>query len=346
MTLLTVGLAAGAIAPWLLPSSVFAQQNSSQGDAQQIATQPTATQATATQATSNPQTFPDIQEHWARPFIESLAQADIVRGYPDGTYRPNQAMTRDEFSALVRQAFDRERERQIASGSTFTDVPEDYWAERAIQEAYEQGFVNADPNGQFRPREPIARVDAIATLATVVEPVSGQTAQATQPQASPSPAASTTAQAAPAQTASAPRQRRQQAMPLAFGALLQPFITPRVAQAATALPAQVAASVAPVAQPSPAASPEATAQASPAVTSLATYYDDADRIPETVAQATRVATQSGIVVNHPNIRLLEPQQPTTRGDAAAFVHQALVNRGQLQPLPQTVAAAEYVVRPE
>jgi hypothetical protein len=34
--------------------------------------------------------FPDIQDHWARPFIEPLAEKDILAGYLDGTYRPNQ----------------------------------------------------------------------------------------------------------------------------------------------------------------------------------------------------------------------------------------------------------------
>ena len=46
-------------------------------------------------------TFSDINSHWARPFIESLAEAKIVNGFPDGTFKPNQPVTRAEFATLV-----------------------------------------------------------------------------------------------------------------------------------------------------------------------------------------------------------------------------------------------------
>ncbi|GAB4196232.1 MAG: hypothetical protein Fur006_43480 [Coleofasciculaceae cyanobacterium] len=49
-------------------------------------------------------TFSDVSNHWARPFIESLAEAKIVNGFPDGTFKPNQPVTRAEFATLVQTA--------------------------------------------------------------------------------------------------------------------------------------------------------------------------------------------------------------------------------------------------
>jgi len=47
----------------------------------------------------------DIQGHWAQPCIELLLQEGVLSGYPDGTFRPEQAVTRAEFAAMVCKAF-------------------------------------------------------------------------------------------------------------------------------------------------------------------------------------------------------------------------------------------------
>ncbi|MEB3148076.1 MAG: S-layer homology domain-containing protein, partial [Sphaerospermopsis sp.] len=50
---------------------------------------------------SNTASFPDIQNHWARLFIQALAQRRILNGYPDGSFRPNSPVTRAEFAAII-----------------------------------------------------------------------------------------------------------------------------------------------------------------------------------------------------------------------------------------------------
>jgi hypothetical protein len=37
-------------------------------------------------------TFPDLQNHWSRPFVEALTAQNIIAGYPDGTFRPDNLM--------------------------------------------------------------------------------------------------------------------------------------------------------------------------------------------------------------------------------------------------------------
>lgn len=107
-------------------------------------------------------TFSDINSHWARPFIESLAEAKIVNGFPDGTFKPNQPVTRAEFATLVQTAF---RSQNIRDSRKFNDVSNSYWAAPAIEKAYSTGFMSGYPNNLFRPQEQIPRVQALVSLA-------------------------------------------------------------------------------------------------------------------------------------------------------------------------------------
>ncbi|MEH2121997.1 fasciclin domain-containing protein [Nostoc sp.] len=105
-------------------------------------------------------------DYWARPFIQALADNNVIAGFPDGTFRPNQAVTRAEFAALIQKAFgNQNRVRQLSAGG-FSDVPANYWAASAIQSAYETGFLAGYPGNVFRPNQEIPRVQGIVALAS------------------------------------------------------------------------------------------------------------------------------------------------------------------------------------
>ncbi|MBE9010343.1 S-layer homology domain-containing protein [Pseudanabaenaceae cyanobacterium LEGE 13415] len=284
--------------------------------------------------------FPDTQNYWAQPFIAALAERNIVRGYPDGRFRPDETVDRDEFAAMLRAAFNEPAQRRISSGSDFRDVPEGYWAAPAIKEAYQAGFMSGYPGGTFRPQQPVTRVEALASLVQTLDLNSKVPANA---QVAAAPTNQTTAQAPTNQAAAQPTRqaRRRMMLPLASLALLQPFVAP-VRQAAAALPTQPQAA-APQTTAAKANTPQKPEQRS---LQLTDFYTDADRIPQYANWAVETATRSNIVVNHPNVRELNPQRPATRGEVAAIVHQALVNQGKLPALGQNVPASEYVVRAE
>jgi uncharacterized lipoprotein YddW (UPF0748 family) len=105
--------------------------------------------------------FSDIQSHWARSFIEALAEQGIVRGFEDRTFRPDQPVRRSEFAALLQAAFPRSPKR---TAIPFTDVPANHWAAAAIRRVYETGFLSGFPNRQFRPDEPITRTQMWVSL--------------------------------------------------------------------------------------------------------------------------------------------------------------------------------------
>jgi hypothetical protein len=157
-------------------------------------------------------------------------------------------------------------------------------------------------------------------------------------------AATTKAQTKPAAQPSNRRAaRRQMVLPLASLALLQPLMMLRSAQAA---PASGAGSTSTSANQKPTVAKNSASSQQTASALLNQYYTDANRIPKYAVNSVAEATRAGIVVNHPNLKVLNPNQPATRGEIAAFIHQALVDSGRIQPLPQNQAAAKYVVRPE
>ncbi len=112
---------------------------------------------------NQPPRFPDIENHWARPFIEGLAARKIVSGFPDGTYKPEQPTTRAQFAALITAIFRTGVNRPYVP---FIDVSKRHWAAKAIQKAYETGYLSGYPGNRFRPEASIARVEALVSLAS------------------------------------------------------------------------------------------------------------------------------------------------------------------------------------
>ena len=107
--------------------------------------------------------FSDVDNHWARPFIEALADRKIISGYENGTFKPDQAVTRAEFAALVQAAFPDNKETR-PQGYTFKDVSTKHWAYSKIQKAYKTGFMSGVTATNFAPDTKIPRVQALVTL--------------------------------------------------------------------------------------------------------------------------------------------------------------------------------------
>lgn len=141
----------------------------------------TSTSSKVAQATeptpSNPATTPDPTtaapavsfadvdpNYWAYPFIQVLASGNVIAGFPDGNFRPDQPVTRSEFAAMIQKAVNPNPVRQL-SPNGFADVPADYWAAPAITAAYQGRFMEGYPNNTFQPDQEIPKVQAITALA-------------------------------------------------------------------------------------------------------------------------------------------------------------------------------------
>lgn len=115
---------------------------------------------------SNSPRFPDVQNHWASRFIEELATRRILNGYPNGTFRPDNSVTRAEFAAILGAVFTVYPKREYVP---FVDVPANHWAISAIKKTYEMGFLIGYPDGRFRPNERIFRCDVLVALVNGLE---------------------------------------------------------------------------------------------------------------------------------------------------------------------------------
>ena len=111
--------------------------------------------------------FPDITNHWAKPFIEALARRGILKGYPDGRFRPDNSVTRAEFAAIITATFYQiPKKREYVP---FVDVPDNHWAASAIRKAYETVFISGFPNNYFRPDNRILRINALVSIVSGLE---------------------------------------------------------------------------------------------------------------------------------------------------------------------------------
>ena len=202
--------------------------------------------------TSSSARFPDITNHWARPFIEALARRGILNGYPDGKFRPDNSVTRAEFAAIITTTFSKiPKKREYVP---FVDVPDNYWATSAIKKAYETVFITGFPNNYFRPKDRIQRINALLSI------ISG-----------------------------------------------------------LGMTSKVSTDLLPV---------------------LGKIYQDASKIPDYAKPTAAITTRAGMVVSHPNPKLLNPTLAATRADVSAFVYQALVWLGEEKAIP-----SQYIVDP-
>ena len=207
------------------------------------------------QSRSSSATFSDLGGNfWASPFIQALAEKNIITGFPDGTFQPEKPVRRAEFAVMLEKAFNQSMVRQLSSEG-FSDVPASYWAASAIKEAYETGFMSGYPGNIFQPNQEILKVQAIVALTNGLGLATANTSSNT----------------------------------------------------------------------------------------LQTYYTDASAIPNYAINNVAAATEANMVVNYPDVAVINPIGILTRAEAAALIYQALVKQGQVQPLASNLTAANYIV---
>jgi hypothetical protein len=107
--------------------------------------------------------FNDVQSnYWASQFIQELSRREIIAGFPDGSFRPEEAVTRAQFAAMLNKAFTKSAQRE---GVRFNDVATNYWAYNAIQQSYVTGFLSGYPGNRFEPNQAIPRQQVLVSLA-------------------------------------------------------------------------------------------------------------------------------------------------------------------------------------
>ena len=96
--------------------------------------------------------------HPAEIPVLTLNALGLINGYPDGTFKPDNTITRAEFAAIVARAFKLE-DKPVTT--EFTDVPSTHWATGNIGAAYAAGIINGYGDGTFGPEDPIKEEQAV-----------------------------------------------------------------------------------------------------------------------------------------------------------------------------------------
>jgi hypothetical protein len=188
--------------------------------------------------------FSDIQSHWARPFIQTLAQNGLISGFGDRTFQPDQSISRDQFNSILNQVFS---SGNVSLSQGFDSSAANYWSSFNFQAN------RPTPPEQLRGTDNVSRLQVILAITK--------------------------------------------------GLGLTPRNNPQ--------------------------------------TTLGTYQD-ASRIPQAAADGLAAATENGLVVNYPDVQFFDPNKPATRAEVAAFIYQALVNQGVLDPISNR-NTARYIV---
>jgi len=109
----------------------------------------------------------DIEGHWAENDIKRAAAKGIVNGYPDGAFKPNNSVTRAEFTVMLAGALKLEGE---GSSLTFADYEQiGGWAKKAAAQVVQAGIVNGYEDDSFRPNAYISRAEMAAMIARALK---------------------------------------------------------------------------------------------------------------------------------------------------------------------------------
>ncbi len=115
----------------------------------------------ATSASYAETTFSDLDnENWAYTQIMQLANDNIVVGYPDGTFKPNELITRAEFASMVVKALKQEN-AEITETIDFSDVDKDNWAWNSVQRAVRFDLIGETEDNKFRPNDNVTRAECL-----------------------------------------------------------------------------------------------------------------------------------------------------------------------------------------
>ncbi|MCR4804674.1 MAG: S-layer homology domain-containing protein, partial [Clostridia bacterium] len=97
-------------------------------------------------------------DDWYNDAVSTLANAGVLTGFPDGTFRPNETLTRSQLVSIVASFTG-----LLEGESTFSDVA-GHWAYKAIVTAELNSWVGGYPDGTFRPDKGLTRAECVAIL--------------------------------------------------------------------------------------------------------------------------------------------------------------------------------------
>jgi S-layer homology domain/Glucodextranase, domain B len=112
-------------------------------------------------------TYPDVpKKYWAYEQVGYIGTLGLVKGYPDGSFKPQGNITRAELSTLlVRTKVGGDKNVLAATDQIFDDVPIKHWASKYVNLAVTSKIVKGYPDGTFRPSSNVTRAEGLTMIA-------------------------------------------------------------------------------------------------------------------------------------------------------------------------------------
>ena len=107
----------------------------------------------------------DVSGHWAEASIQKWVDAGVINGYTDGTFRPDNGITRAEFVKIVNGLFG----FKVEGTASFTDVADGAWYAAEVRKAVYEEFVSGYEDGTYRPDMGISRQEAAKIIDTILD---------------------------------------------------------------------------------------------------------------------------------------------------------------------------------
>ncbi|MWC26895.1 carbohydrate binding domain-containing protein [Paenibacillus sp. MMS18-CY102] len=117
-------------------------------------------------AAAQPSANDDLQGHWAADEVHKWAEEGFISGFTDGTFRPNQGVTRAELTKLINALFGFTDQ----AAASFNDIANDAWYKDQVAIAKEAGYISGYPDGSFKPNETVTRQE-VAKMAAALFPL-------------------------------------------------------------------------------------------------------------------------------------------------------------------------------
>jgi len=100
-------------------------------------------------------------KHWASEYIEAATKKGLFTGYGDGSFKPDEAITRAELSVVISRYLELRDVEPMELH--FKDINNN-WAVNAIEEIYRNKIIIGYPDGNFRPNSKMIRIEAVTMI--------------------------------------------------------------------------------------------------------------------------------------------------------------------------------------
>ncbi|RAW09965.1 hypothetical protein DC345_29625, partial [Paenibacillus taichungensis] len=110
------------------------------------------------------QSVNDVQGHWAEQQIQSWIENGSLKGYQDGSVKPNNSITRAEFITLVNRMFG----FTDPSAANFKDLSPSNWAYNDVAKAVNAGYVKGYSDNTFHPGSNVSRQEAATMISSIL----------------------------------------------------------------------------------------------------------------------------------------------------------------------------------